>query len=221
MSANGTIIVLAWPDTLVIKEGKWYDSILKSFGFLKNGFYKAGHAAILIINHETKSIEYFDFGRYQTPKKYGRVRDKITDPDVEIKIQAKVKNGILMNIPEILMALQDIEHHGEGKLIASVKKIKCFEKAYQKAKSIQKKEAIKYGPFNINGTNCSRFVAQVSLQSDIGFLRKLLLKMPYTVTPTPLSNVKVINDYGYYYEMVNKNIALKNNRLYFFKTSNK
>jgi len=218
MNNKGTIIALAWPDTLVIKEGKWYDIPLKILGFLKNGYYKAGHAAMLLINHETKVVEYFDFGRYHTPKKMGRVRDKYTDPDVEIITKASIENDKIVNLEMLLKELSVKKStHGEGRLIASEKLIKNFNKAFDKAKLIQEREAIPYGPFNINGTNCSRFVAKVSRSSDIGLLRKLLIKIPYTLSPTPFSNVKIINDYGYYYEVKNKIVTKKRNRLFLFK----
>ena len=218
MNQKGTIIALAWPETPVIKEGKWYDNIMKFLGFLKNGYYKAGHAAILLINHETRVIEYFDFGRYHTPKKTGRVRDKFTDPDVQINIEPIIENNKIVNLNLLLNYLYNNKStHGKGRLIASEKIIFSYERAYKKAKLMQEKEAIKYGPLTIGGTNCSRFVAQISRVSGIGTLRKLLLYVPYTFTPTPFSNIKIINDYSYYYEIKNGSLAKKKNRLFFFK----
>ena len=173
---SGTIIPLAWPETPVIQEGKWYDGIMRVLGFLNDGFYKAGHAAMLIINHETKEVLYFDFGRYQTPKKHGRVRDKFTDPDIELAIKAEIKGKKIVNLPEILKYLSNIEAtHGEGRLVASEMYTERYERVFRKAKKIQNREAIKYGPFNIGGSNCSRFVTQSCRLAKFNPLKKFLI----------------------------------------------
>ncbi len=57
---------LAWPETKVAMEGKWYDEPMKWIGVIKNGKYNAGHAAFLLINHTNSEIYYFDYGRYHT-----------------------------------------------------------------------------------------------------------------------------------------------------------
>ncbi len=103
MYNSGTIITLAWPDTKVIREGKWYDIPMKWIGAIKNDYYTAGHAAFLLINNYSGEVHYFDFGRYHTPIKHGRVRDKITDPDVEIKLKAVMQNERIINLEEILL----------------------------------------------------------------------------------------------------------------------
>lgn len=212
---KGTIIPLAWPDTPVIKEGKWYDGIMKSLGFLKNGFYKAGHAALVIANHETKEFHYFDFGRYQTPNKHGRVRDSFTDPDLILTTKPIVNQNQLVNIEELLQELASLEAtHGEGRLIASSIFVNDAERAIKKAKEMQNREAIVYGPFNIGGTNCSRFVAQTAKASNLGWVKNILIRIPYTVTHTTITNVKIINEQRYYYELKNGEITKRMNILY-------
>mgnify|MGYP003303801228 CR=1 FL=1 len=52
---NGTIIVLAWPEGMVKNADSWYDFFLS-----KNGMYRVGHSAIILINNELESINYFD-----------------------------------------------------------------------------------------------------------------------------------------------------------------
>lgn len=212
---KGTIIPLAWPDTPVIKEGKWYDGIMKSLGFLKNGFYKAGHAALVLVNHETQEFHYFDFGRYQTPNKHGRVRDSFTDPDLILHTKPIIKNNKIENIKELLEELAALDAtHGEGRLIASTIFVRNIEKAFEKAKQMQNREAIIYGPFNIGGTNCSRFVAQAAKESNLGWLKNILIRMPYTVTHTTITNVKIINDKRYYYELKEGEFTKRMNILY-------
>ena len=90
---NGTIIVLAWPEGMVKNADSWYDFFLS-----KNGMYRVGHSAIILINNELESINYFDFGRYHTPNGFGRVRDEVTDPDLKILTKPKIKNNKLTNL---------------------------------------------------------------------------------------------------------------------------
>ena len=58
MYDNGTIKALAWPDTKVIREGKWYDVPMKWVGAIKNEYWTAGHAACLLINNNSGEIQY-------------------------------------------------------------------------------------------------------------------------------------------------------------------
>lgn len=220
MSNFGTIVPLAWPDTGAIVEGKWYDYPMKWVGVVKNDMWPVGHAAMCIIDHSNGEVHYMDFGRYHTPYQKGRVRDKYTDPDVTVNTKAIIENDQVVNLQEILIELSlNIATHGIGKLRAGQKRITSFKKAWKKAKGMQNKEAIYYGPLRPGGTNCSRFVAQVSAASDVGLKRKLLLKFPYTGSPSPTSNVLIINDYGYYWELKDGVFTKKNNKLYLLKKS--
>lgn len=211
----GTIIPLAWPDTPVIQEGKWYDGIMRFLGFLKNGFYSAGHAAVILVNHESNEFQYFDFGRYQTPKKHGRVRDRFTDPDLTISTKPIIEKNRIVNLQELMEELTALKAtHGEGRLIASEKFVLDIHLAFNKAKMMQNQEAIVYGPFNLNGTNCSRFVAQTAKASNLGFLKNIFIRIPYTVTHTTITNVKIINDKRYYYELKKGVFTRRMNILY-------
>jgi hypothetical protein len=218
MIKSGSIIPLAWPETPAVIEGKWYDHPMKWIGIVKDDKWPVGHAALLLVDHNNGEIHYMDFGRYHTPHQMGRVRDKYTEPDVTVNNIAKVNNKKIINIEEILHEIsQNPATHGFGKLIAGVKHITCFKKAWNKAKSMQNRGAIFYGPLKPGGTNCSRFVAQVAATSDVGLLRKVLLKIPYTGSPSPFSNVKIINDYGHYFIYKKGVLKQNNNRLYLFK----
>jgi len=211
MNNTATIIALAWPDTKVIHEGKWYDEPMRWVGAIdKDGYYSAGHAGLLLINNTSGDIEYFDFGRYQTPMKHGRVRSKLTDPDIEIKINAIITNGTILNLDEILIErFHNKACHGEGRLTASIVKTLDYNKALNKIITMQKKEAIYYGPFEFSGTTCSRLVAQTVLASTSDWLTKLLIVLPYTISATPRSNNKVLNDCCHYYEIIDGKIVMK------------
>ena len=218
MKNKGTLIAVSWPQTPVLKEGKWYDGIMKTLGFLKNDFYEAGHASLVMVNHKEKEFLYLDFGRYHTPKKHGRVRDKFTDPDLTIYTKAIIEGNKIMNLEALFEELAGLKAtHGEGGLIASEMYTKRYDRVFKKAKKIQKREAVKYGPFNIGGSNCSRFVTQSCRVSKFGPIKKFLVYFPYTVTPTPITNVKIINDYSYYHEYKNGKLIKKKNFLNFYK----
>lgn len=218
MIKSGTIVPLAWPETPAVVEGKWYDYPMKWVGIVKDDKWPVGHAAMLLIDHSNGEIHYMDFGRYHTPIKQGRVRDKYTDPDVTVKTVAKIEGKEIVNIKEVLRELSlNPATHGSGKLLAGTKFIPSFSKAWEKAKSMQNKGAMDYGPLKSGGTNCSRFVAQVALASTLGATRTILLRIPYTGSASPFSNVKIINDFGFYYCYYKGVLEKRNNRIYLFK----
>lgn len=188
---TGIAIALAWPETYCKQAGGWYDGFLRTLGFNKGHYYQAGHAALLLIKKSDSEIHYFDFGRYHAPKGFGRVRSAKTDPELALPLAAAwSKAGELLNLPDILKALNaNPAYHGEGILYASSSKID-FDQAMSKATEIQNQSPVKYGPFTFGGSNCSRFVNSVLLHASPGFLNWMRLYFPWTLTPTPLSNVR-------------------------------
>ena len=191
---TGFAIALAWPETLCKQPGSWYDLPLKWLGLNKNHYYKIGHAAVVLINENWK-CHYFDFGRYHAPFQHGRVRDAETDHDLDIKTKAIIKDGRIVNYSDILLErYSNPSCHGTGELHASYCKVN-FNKAFTRAKQMQEQSPIQYGPFKINGTNCSRFVNTVILAGKPGFLHWLLLSYPKTFSPTPFGNVTALNNY--------------------------
>ncbi len=189
------IITLAWPEGMVAAPGSWYDKIASN-----NGMYRVGHSALVLINSETKKSHYFDFGRYHTPKGYGRVRDIDTDGDVAV-INAKIKKGEILNIEKILLQLSEMKAtHTEGKMYASVISSINFDKAFSKAKRIQKKGMLPYGPFIRKGSNCSRFVASIIISSNPPVIKKLRLRYPFCISPSPKRNVAISNNCYYVVE---------------------
>ena len=99
---NDFIIALAWPEGMVSAAGAWYD-----FLFAKNGKYRVGHSAVVLINRESGELKYFDNGRYHSPQNYGRVRDVETDSDVALKSIAKIKSNTITNLEEILLEIKN------------------------------------------------------------------------------------------------------------------
>ncbi|MFY0687038.1 MAG: hypothetical protein JXQ90_07735 [Cyclobacteriaceae bacterium] len=195
VNKNGIFIALAWPETSVIREGKWYDPLMKLIGVIKADHYKVGHAAMLLINQSTGDIRYFDFGRYHTPYQYGRVRDQETDPELTISAKAKFQDATITNLEAILIDLQHNKAcHGDGPMICSMYDGIDYDVAFRFAKRMQLKGAIKYGPLEPLGTNCSRFVAAAARHSISHPLVKFLIKFPYTFSATPKFNLRIINN---------------------------
>ena len=182
------IIPLAWPEAPVRTAGGHYDKLLEFFKLYRNGYYKAGHAAFLLVNHENGNIDYFDFGRYISPDKNGRARSKETDPEVIFNLKAEIKDGSIVNLVEIIKAIgAHPQTHGEGTLYAGIQEGVNHTKAIRYIKSVQAAPFTPYGPFVINGTNCSRFVAQTIAKSIKGNGLKFLF--PWYLTPAPLGNI--------------------------------
>ncbi|HQS05739.1 MAG TPA: hypothetical protein PLT16_08890 [Daejeonella sp.] len=193
---TGFAISIAWPETLCKQAGAWYDSIMDLLGFSKNNYYKVGHSAVVLIEIETGNCYYFDFGRYHAPFGQGRVRDVETDHDLQIYTQAQVSilRNELLNFKEILLELTENKScHGSGTLHASYTRIN-FEKAFCFAKKMQNMSPWKYGPFVIQGTNCSRFVRSVVLSGDPPIFDKLKLFVPLTISPSPIGNVNSLRN---------------------------
>lgn len=193
MPFDGLSMAIAWPQAWCKGPGSWYDGLLEAFSVSKGGYYKVGHAAVVLIDRITSNCYYFDFGRYHAPAGYGRVRDMKTDHDLTIKTKAEWdKKGRLINPGEIREELQQNEScHGDGEIHTSFCRID-FAKAYNKAKQMQQNSPIRYGPFLFTGTNCSRFVRSVVLAGQPTLRESWLMQLPFTFSPMPLWNVKMI-----------------------------
>ena len=210
---NDFIITLAWPEGMVKASGAWYDNILS-----QDGKYRVGHSALVLVNSTTNKVHYFDFGRYHTPEGHGRVRDIETDQDIAV-IDAEISENKIANIDEILLYLSQMKAtHGEGKMYAAVLSNVDFKLAFNKAKGIQKKGMVPYGPLVRPGTNCSRFVAKVINASGPSLIKKLRLRYPFCISPSPKRNVCITNHH--YYVVENNNcIEVKKSRLEAYFTS--
>ena len=192
MQKQDSIIALARPQTYVYKNSMRYDAVFKFFGICKGNTYKAGHAAAILVHHDTWALEYYDFGRYIMPHQFGRVRDAVSDPDVTIPLPAEIDtHGNITNLKQILsFAAHHEPFHGEGKLYASVYRWISASKAKAYAKKLQNKWKIHYGPFELRGTNCSRFVNEVFRAGKPH--RKMSLRLLLCPTITPMTKHNII-----------------------------
>ena len=102
---SGFAIALAWPETFCKQTGAWYDRLLSAFGINQNGYYKVGHSALVLVDDETGSCRYFDFGRYHAPPSFGRVRSQETDHELTLMIKARISScGFeINNLKEIFL----------------------------------------------------------------------------------------------------------------------
>lgn len=193
---NGFAIALAWPETACKRAGAWYDIPMHLLGVSKKGYYKVGHAAIVLVNSNTGQCYYFDFGRYHAPHGFGRVRSAQTDYDLAIKTKAEFSQNRLSvtNVPTILAELYNNDStHGSGVICGAITDVN-FQKSLNTAKQLQAKEFIRYGPFVPKGTNCSRFVSSVLQAGVVSFVEKLKLALPTTISPTPMGNLRTLSN---------------------------
>jgi hypothetical protein len=188
---TGFAIALAWPATLCKQPNSWYDMPLRWLGINKNWFYKAGHAALVLIDDKEQKCHYFDFGRYHAPFNYGRVRSAVTDHDLAVRTIPRISNDGLRieNFRDILDELQHNKAcHGDGKLYASYCRIN-FELAWQKILQLQDSCPLPYGPFVRGGSNCSRFVKDAIVAGKPHWRQAFRLRYLVPFTPTTLNNV--------------------------------
>ena len=185
-------LVMAWPDQTARGDERWM-AILKQLGIVKNLNFKVGHAAIVLINRQMGSLAYFDFGRYITPRGFGRARSVESDPRLALETEALVDNkGNITNLKTILAELCQIEHatHGGGRLFFSIANGLSFAAAKRFADNIVEQGPIKYGAIATGNNSCSRFVAQVLLAGFVNKHRaRRRITLPECIKPSPMSNV--------------------------------
>ena len=208
------VIVLAWPEGMVAAAGGWYDKALST-----NGQYRVGHSALILVNSTTNQLNYFDFGRYHSPFGFGRTRDLETDPDISLKSKPIISENSIVNIKEILFEISNLKAtHGHGSVYASILKNIDFNKAYEKAKEIQNRGLISYGPVVLTGTNCSRFVATIMLASKPHWITRLRLKLPFCLFPSPKRNISIANS-SYHVVSMNNYRQINNSYIKAYFTS--
>jgi hypothetical protein len=193
---TGFAIAIAWPALYCKQSGGWYEPVTQLLGINRNNYYRAGHAAIVLIDISNLKCHYFDFGRYHSPFDHGRVRGVITDHELEIKTIPVISDDAktIDNYEELLNELQlNPACHGEGYIHASYCPID-FEAAYNKVIQMQDAHYWPYGPFRYKGSNCSRFVNTALLAGKPYFWQKIRLQWFVPLTPTPLNNVNSLNN---------------------------
>lgn len=184
-------IVLAWPEQTARGDEGWM-AFFKKLGIVKNLNFKVGHSAIMLIEKRTGKLAYFDFGRYISPRGYGRARSALIDPRLRIENTAKIANGEIENLLELLNELKSIEYatHGSKSLYFSIATQLSFKNGTQFAQSVVQQGHILYGALARNNNSCSRYVAQILLAA----LRpkhpsRRSVYLPESFKASPMSNV--------------------------------
>lgn len=185
-------LVIAWPDQTARGDERWM-ALLKRAGIVKNLNFKVGHAAIVLVNRRTGLLAYYDFGRYVTPRGYGRARSAASDPRLVLSTRAQVTaEDAIENLAAILTELHQKENatHGGGRLFFSIANGLSFGKAAQSAQALVDQGPIPYGAVARGNNSCSRFVAQVLLAGwATKNPAKRRVKFPESLKPSPMSNV--------------------------------
>lgn len=211
---TGKIIPIAFPDTYVrYSDEKVLHYLFPLVGLGRKKQIKAGHTLLLLIENATGIIQYFDFGRYVTPKGLGRVRSATTDAELHIPIKAEIDaNGEIKNIEDILIWMESHPEktHGQGRLVASV----CHEIDYTKAftflNNLQNQGSVPYKTFGNIGSNCSRLVADSLIHSMNNEKAVKALIRNSKFTPSPLGNIKYGANGGTIYNVFNKEVSVYN-----------
>lgn len=196
MSKNDAfILALAYPDTIVRISDERIVSYLKYINVGCENYVRAGHAALVLIDKETGDLDYYDFGRYTCPLGYGRVRGKITDNELDFPLKAKIEDGRIINLNEILnfLATNPDLTHGEGKLVGSVCDAVNYKKAKDYITKLQNGNPVRYGAFIKKASNCSRFVTDTLIASINDNEKKKRLIKSKRFTPSTISNVVIAN----------------------------
>src|SRR5690606_8116479 len=185
-------IPISWPDKTALGDEKWM-IFLKQIGLVKNLHFKVGHAALLLIERNSGNTRYFDFGRYLSPRGYGRARSTLFDPRLEIITKAVITpQDEIQNIEEILRELCKKEEatHGGGRTVFSICKKVSFSKCVAYAEKLVAEGPILYGALAKNNNSCSRFVAQVVTEGmDADDKRRRKILYPECLKASPMSNV--------------------------------
>lgn len=203
-------IPIAWPDQTARGDELWF-KVLKRVGIVKNLNFRIGHAAILLIEHRTGQVLYYDFGRYICPRGYGRARSAAFDPRLYIQTQAKFsEQQALLNLEEILAELQQMEEatHGGGRMLCSLSEHISFKKAMAFAEALVNKGPVPYGAIAPGNNSCSRYVAQIliaGMETKDKRISKILF--PESLKASPTSNVVNGAKNGEFYCYANQDLV--------------
>jgi hypothetical protein len=195
---NGWAIAIAWPETWCKRAGAWYDGVMRLLAVNRNGYYQVGHAAVVVMGRDKDEAHYYDMGRYHAPGGTARVRSAHTDHELVLRTRLLWDAGaqLPLNLPVLLNELATNKAcHGDGPMHWSVVPVIC-EGVHHQAKAMQEQDFITYGPFVVGGSNCSRFVNTALRAGRPPMGARLSLRFPWTLSPTPLSNVQACCGYA-------------------------
>ncbi len=183
-------IILTWPDATIRGDEKWM-MFFKKIGIVKNLNFKVGHTGIVIVKKASGEMHFYDFGRYITPRGYGRARSKFSDPRLEIKLKATFEHDRIANLEEIVSHFEDLKSamYGEGILYFSIAQGINFEMAKAYGDNWVNQGTYPYGAVARNNNNCSRFITRMLIHASNKYTWNHGINFPETIKASPISNV--------------------------------
>ena len=183
-------IILTWPDATIRGDEQWM-LFFKKIGLVKNLNFKVGHTGIVIVKRETGEMLFYDFGRYITPRGYGRARSKYSDPRLHINLKAQIQQDGIANLTAIIHHFETLKDamYGEGILYFSIAKHINFELAKAYGDACVGQGTYPYGAVARSNNNCSRFITRMLIRSSEKFTWYHRINLPETIKASPISNV--------------------------------
>lgn len=183
-------IILTWPDATIRGDEKWM-MFFKKIGIVKNLNFKVGHTGVVIVNHQDGSMFFYDFGRYIAPRGYGRARSKDSDPLLDIRIKADIKEAKITNVQEIIEVFEELKPamYGDGDLYFSIVDGINFQQAKAYGDACVEQGTYPYGAVAKNNNNCSRFITRMLMKSSPRFHFWHSINLPETIKCSPVSNL--------------------------------
>ncbi len=187
---NDYAIILTWPDATIRGDEQWM-MFFKKIGLVKNLNFKVGHTGVVLVNHVDGSMYFYDFGRYITPRGYGRARSQDSDPLLTIHTKAQFADNKITNLLEIIEEFESMKSamYGEGKLLFSIIDGIDFNKAKAYGDDCVHEGTYPYGAVARNNNNCSRFITRMLMKSAERFHFWHYINLPETIKSSPVSNL--------------------------------
>ncbi|MEJ5055430.1 DUF6695 family protein [Sphingobacterium sp. MYb382] len=188
-------IILTWPDATIRGDEKWM-MFFKKIGLVKNLNFKVGHTGVVIVKRKTGEMLFYDFGRYITPRGYGRARSKFSDPRLNISMKAKIEHDEIANLSDIIHHFEQLKDamYGDGILYFSIATSINFEQAKLYGDDCVAQGTYPYGAFARNNNNCSRFITRMLIRASEKYTRLHRINFPETIKASPISNVVNVNE---------------------------
>lgn len=183
-------IILTWPDATIRGDESWM-MLFKKIGIVKNLNFKVGHTGIVLIKRQTGEMLFYDFGRYITPRGYGRARSKESDPRLDIRIKAICQNDKITNLQDIICNFELLKEamYGDGIVYFSVAQHINFEQAKAYGDACVTQGTFPYGAVARNNNNCSRFITRMLIRASEKYTWRHSINFPETIKASPISNV--------------------------------
>jgi hypothetical protein len=183
-------LILAWPDATIRGDEAWM-MFFKKIGLIKNLNFKVGHTGIVLIERNTGTLHFYDFGRYISPRGHGRARSADSDPKLAIAIRAKIANNRILNLLDIVQYFEKMKEamQGSGELYFSVVQDIDFHLGKTFADKWVLRGSYPYGAVAKNNNNCSRFITQLLIHASKKFHFWHGINFPETIKASPMSNI--------------------------------